>query len=68
MLTSIFENQKICSNPIKSLLIVNINKIFSAKKNEDFAMEQRVAIELHSSFYNVISFNQTPLKPFKTYF
>ena len=31
-------------------------------------MEQRVAIELHSSFYNVISFNQTPLKPFKTYF
>ena len=31
-------------------------------------MERGVAIELHSSFYNVISFNQTPLKPFKTYF
>ena len=38
MLTSIFEQQKVFSNPTKSILIVNQSNIIS-QSNADFAME-----------------------------
>ena len=38
MLPSIFEKHKICSNPTKSLLLIQ----YYQQKKEDFAMERRL--------------------------
>ena len=52
MLSSIFENHKICLN----------------RSNENFAMERRFGVQLHSSFNNVKILYNAPLKSPKSYF
>ena len=61
MLPMILEKHKTCLNMITtdSSLIQSYQK-----NNEEFAMERRFVIELHPSFYNVKSLNNTPLKQF----
>ena len=58
-----FLKNKICSDRTKSLQIIDKFNIISKKKKE-FSMGRRFVIWLHPSFYNVMSFNKTPLKSF----
>ena len=51
---NLFESYNITSNSILTQ--------YYQQKNEDFAMECCFFIWLHTSFYNVISLNLTPLK------
>ena len=59
-----FLKNKICSDRTKSLQIIDKFNIISKKKKKKFSMGRRFVIRLHPSFYNVMSFNKTPLKSF----